>query len=343
MKYLLFIIAGFLCTPLLSQSFLSHIDAQAFSIPLEADSVEFLVFPTTDKAAKPALIFLQGSMPRPLIMGLDSLHHVNLPFPYTQVLQDYYLVLVTMPHTPIFAEKEHLNAQYNYITDPQDPASISKSYLADNYLENYVARTGAVIDFLRQQPWLAHKEIHLIGHSQGAKVAAVVASEDPDIATVSLLGFNPHGRFEEMIRRERKKLINGEIDSKDFLQQLRNYYEIWEKIHRDPESTDLIWSDPNKTWTSFSRDYVPYLLKMEQPLFVGYGTEDLIAATCDLLPLAFISSGKENLTLRPYADLEHNFFEVVDGQVLYDKGHWDEVLEDLLEWIEQNDTGWESK
>jgi hypothetical protein len=70
------------------------------------------------------------------------------------------------------------------------------------------------------------------------------------------------------------------------------------------------------------------------PIYLAYGTEDRVADLCDLVPLFFIEKNKNNLTLKRYLGLEHNFFELdKTGQVNYEKSHWEEVMNHFLDWV----------
>jgi len=56
---------------------------------------------------------------------------------------------------------------------------------------------------------------------------------------------------------------------------------------------------------------------------------------CDLVSLVFIGQGKDNLILKRYIGLEHNFFEVSEeGRANYELEHWEEVMQEFVDWIE---------
>ena len=320
-----------------AQQELEGLNAWQYSTRLEEQKVEYLRIGKGGEEPRKTLLFLQGSQPIPLVFDLNGTQVLSLPFDFMKLEQDWNFVVISPPETPVIADQDHLNDQYNFIPEPSDKNALAQSYLDANYLENYVARTEAVIKDLKRQAWVKPDELHLIGHSQGAKIATVVAAGNPDVVSLNLLGFNPAGRFEEMIRRERRKMEKGEITGLEYDKNIHNYYKIWTEIRKEPNSNKIVWSDPNRTWTSFSIDYVPYLLKVEAPIRVVFGTEDIIAERCEQLPLTFIDAGKENLLIRPYAGLDHNFFEVEDGKPNYEKGHWDLVLKHTARFIYQID------
>ena len=319
---IIFLSSWFFC--LSAQNQIEGVDALAFSIKTDNDTIEYLKIGADIDTPKPTIIFLQGSLPSPLIIDLDSFKHINIPFDFKNLIIDYHLVIISMPKTPLIIAKEYLNKSYSFITNQSDEYSFFDEYLKNNYLDNYVNRTNAVIKDLRLKKWVNKDEIHLIGHSQGAKIATVVASVNQQIKSVSLLGFNAFGRYETKLRRERIKLKSNLIEAKEYKANIKNLYERWEDINNTPND----FKKGHNSWASFSIDYTPFLLKIDIPIYIGYGTNDIIAENCDLLPLKFIEESKRNLTLFPYVGLDHNFFNVEREKF------WDNVMGDIINWVE---------
>lgn len=296
-------------------------DCMEFEIIGSAENIAFIQAAADSTEVKPAMIFLQGSLPVPLIIDVGEYKHVNLPFDYKKVAQDFHLFVIAMPHTPVEAPLEELNDQYCYIPDTARTPGFDKKFLRSNTLDNYTNRTAQVIREILKLNWV-NGNVHLVGHSQGAKIAAVVASENPEVKSAALLAFNAFGRYDEKIRKDRHALKSGQITGEEYQQRIEDHYGRWQHIQQNPDDFET----GNNAWVSFSIDYLPYLLKTEIPLWVGYGTEDISAENCDLLPLHFISAGKENLQLKPYAGWDHNFFDN-EGTM-----HWNTIMEDVVEW-----------
>ena len=312
---------------------LKELDIFQYTIANSQDSIQYIKIGTDTTTVKPTIIFLQGSLPVPLVIDFKDFKHVNIPFKYDNLLEDFHLIEISMPRTPIETEMKNLNSQYCFVTDTSIQNSFKKDYLKDNYLDNYVLRTNEVILDLINKNWIDKEQIHIVGHSQGAKIATVVASQNENVASVSLLGFNAYGRFDENIRRERNKMRHNQITGEEYLANLDYHYQKWEDINQKPNE----YENGNLNWTTFSIDYIPYLLKIDIPIFVGFGTEDISAENCDLLPIVFIENKKSNLTIKPYIGLEHNFFEIKDGKPDYQSGgHWTEVMNDIKIWIKEN-------
>lgn len=315
-----------------AQTQIEGVPAYHYSLPTAVDTIEYIQLRADTLATKPTMLFLQGSLPVPLIVDFESngvaIRHLMLPFDYAQYLGDYHIVVIAMPQTPVLAHNNQLDEQYCFVTDKAVPNSFSSAYLKANVLDNYVRRAIAVLRHLQTQPWVDAEHIHVVGHSQGAKIAAVVAAKHPAIASVSLLSFNPFGRFDERVRQERESLKLEDVSAEEYRKRMGQHYERWRQIVAD--STN--YESGNNAWVSFSIDYIPFLLKIESPILVAYGTADLSAENCDLLPLRFIATGKENLTLKPYPNWDHNFFDITIPE---SRPNWNLVMKDVLLWMKK--------
>lgn len=100
------------------------------------------------------------------------------------------------------------------------------------------------------------------------------------------------------------------------------------QVYRDAHNPKKIAENPNLiAWKSFSEPFIDHLVRIKKPIYLAYGTNDIASDLCDLVPLYFIRNNNENLTLKRYLNLEHNFFEVKDnGRANHDKPNWINVM-----------------
>ena len=54
--------------------------------------------------------------------------------------------------------------------------------------------------FLRKQKWVDNSKLIVAGHSQGSKVATVIALNNKKVTHLGLFGANPFGRIDQNIR-----------------------------------------------------------------------------------------------------------------------------------------------
>lgn len=304
-----------------------------FQIKLKKDTIDFVIADTNLNVTKPLLLFCQGSQPVPLFFNFDE--HGIYPsalgnFDIDEINNLYHVAVISMPKTPLIVGRKHLNNQYNYVTDTTDQHSYSVEYLKADYSENYVKRANKVLKFLRKQSWINSSEIVVAGHSQGARVAVSIAASNKNVTQLGLFGYNPNGRIDQRIRQIRKNAEAGKIswEKADSLQQ--EQYEFYELI----QQADSIEAHPSLTsWKSFSEPTINKLINLEIPIYVAYGSQDVGAELCDLLPLFFIENGKRNFHLKRYPDLEHNFFPIGDdGRPNHAEGKWQIVMNEFIHW-----------
>ncbi|MCB9232672.1 MAG: alpha/beta fold hydrolase [Bacteroidia bacterium] len=313
---------------------LAH-EATYFQLPGKEDTIEFLVFDTVLTEKKPLFLFCQGSLPIPLGIILEGsgiylfgggANGFDLP----EIRKNYHLLVISMPKTPMIVGEDHLSSSYCYLPDKQKPDIFSPAYVEANYLVNYVQRAQKVLKYLRRQPWVDPSRLVVAGHSQGAKVATKVALENKHVTHLGLFGANPMGRADQAIRQLRADAREGRISWEEANLRMEQEYAYFRAAHH-PDSVAL--HPEMRSWKSFSEPFYDDWLQLEIPVYLAYGTEDPVAELCYLVPLFFIQEGKSNLSLKRYARMDHNFFEIMpDGNPDYEKAHWAEVMNTFVEW-----------
>lgn len=311
--------------------------ATLFSIEQENDVIDFIVIDTIMNQKKPIFLWCQGSQPVPLFCEIESFGFCFFGgglsnFNYHDIAKEYYLVVISMPKTPIKAKKENLNNGYQYIPNPENPNVFSDDFIEDNYLENYVNRAMIVLDFLKDKPWVDSEKLVVAGHSQGTKVATKIAVKNNGVTHLGLFSANPFGRIDQFIREARLNAQLGKTSWEKADSLINEQYVFYEKVNNE----DSIKANPNlKAWKTFNETYYDEWLSLDIPIYLAYGTEDRSSDLCDMIPLFFIEQGNTNLSLKRYLGLEHNFFEVENGRPNYEKGHWNEVMDEFTNWLDK--------
>lgn len=278
-------------------------------LPLSGDTVQ-LVFTGSERdlrEKKGIFLFIQGSMPNPLLMWQDTLTFSSLPFNPKPWTDRYHFVAISKPGIPVLAELDKLNQNYCYV----DPSSgkFPEKYRRLNYLEHYLEQHRIALDWLLKQPWADASRVVVCGGSQGATVAARLAAAHKSVTHLIYFSGNPNGRLDEEVRRIQQQVATGKINGTQATTQLAELQEYWKWLYDNPESLDDVAGDPPKTTVSFSKPVREYLSGLNIPVLVAFGTADLTAAPCASLPLDFLRLGKKNLTLKVYPNYDHHFFE----------------------------------
>lgn len=314
--------------------------AISFQLPLNGDTIEFIVVDKTLSKKKPIFLWCQGSLPQPLFgeyydQNNQWSYHFQgggiANFNYAKIVEKYHLVVISMPKTPLVVSREYLNNQFLYVPDKSNPETLSNEYLEADYLDNYVTRGNEVIRFLSKQDWATTEGLVVAGASQGSIVATKIATSNPLVTRIGLFSTNPFGRIDQLIREARFDAHLGKTSWEKADSTIQDQYDFFKKAH----NPDSIKNDPGlKAWKTFSEPIYDDWLSLKIPIYLCYGTEDRVADLCDIIPIFFIAANKDNLTMKRHLYLEHNFFEVDEnGNTNYQKPHWNDVMMDFLNWM----------
>jgi hypothetical protein len=307
-----------------------------FQLKLKKDTIDFVIADTNLTIKKPILLFCQGSQPVPLFFDFPDQGIIPVTlnnFDVGEMKKKYYVVVISMPKTPVIVGLDHLNKSYNYVLDTTQEYSYSPEFVKADYLDNYVSRANQVLKFLSKQKWVDKNQLVVAGHSQGSHVALGIAHSNKNVTQLGLFGFNPLGRIDQYIRSARKQAEAGEITWKeaDSIQKSRfNEYKMYYEPVSDKKAAFA------NSWKSFSKSQLNELVNLKIPVYVAYGSNDINTDFCDLLPLYFIEKGKSNYKVIRYPNLEHNFFPVnKDGIPDYQNGKWYWVMNEFVFWTFQ--------
>ena len=115
---------------------------------------------------------------------------------------------------------------------------------------------------------------------------------------------------------------------------LAEIYDFWRSSNEMINQPSENGAGSPRNRVDFSVSVVNKLTQLTIPVFIGYGTEDPAAWYCDFIPIDFISSKKKNYLIKSYTGLNHNFMETDSlGRSISDKCHWDEVMNDCIDFI----------
>lgn len=313
-----------------------YMDFQSFCLSTGNDSIRFIKAGTSNEP-KPVFVFLQGSLPVPLFIDYGSYlwsTHANLLD--KRIFDDFHVVEISMPHTPLVCAPDMLDANHAY-TPTGEPYVYDDTYRLQNNLSNYVERANRVIDYIAGQDWAVKDSIVIYGHSQGAVVAVHLAKSNPHIQAVSISSCSILGRMQCLLLSYLGQQLNGQITYDEYAEYRQNTISNWEYFCTTTDEEDIQnrpHGDLPTTWLSFSEPLIAPLCELKQPVFVVYGTKDYQSLPCELLPLFFIQSGKTNYHMFPVVGCGHNFEPVSeDGTHNWRAMRWHEVTDRFTQFI----------
>ena len=315
-----------------------QLNLKLFCLTTASDTIHFLKSDTINEK-KPLFLFIQGSLPMPLIIennGDLEANHFKI-FSKT-VFEQFNVVEISQPNTPPIVNVKNLNNQHCYVKS-ENPYDFDKTYMKRNVVETYVERANEVISCLQKQGWIDNDSIFVYGHSQGAYIAIRLAAENENIKAIGFSGANPFGRYTGIIQDVRAKAIKGQITEEDAQKQIEQYWNFWNYITHTTIVPDNWNSDLPATWVSFSQPVVDILANLKQPVFVAYGTRDYHSVACELLQIYFGFTKKQNYKMQPVLGRGHNF-ELIDdnGNRIWNDSIWTEVVDEFVKFVkEQNE------
>lgn len=293
------------------------------------DSIRFIVSGSLhDK--KPVLLFMQGSGNMSIFKQADDGQYLAAiaGYSYDNYKDKYHIVIISKPGVPLVTPD-----------DRPVPWDNNTTYCSDYFWENdvkdyHVAAAAEVLKYLHRQSYADTSRIILMGHSQGAAVAAKVASLYPQLVTrLIYMSSSIFGRSFQEITDAYISMYRGEATHE---QVIKKSGEIYAALEQSKNATpDSAWYYTHRSNLSFNYDpSVKYLTKTQVPVLVVYGTADTKSNDCSYLPLFMLNSDTK-YTMRPYAGYDHSYFTVDEsGRPDYDKWNWDAVFTDAVNWAE---------
>ncbi|OFX16521.1 MAG: hypothetical protein A2033_05540 [Bacteroidetes bacterium GWA2_31_9] len=304
----------------------------------DIDSVRFIASGSLIEK-KAMLLFIQGSGNQPIIFYDDT-----SSFPITissippQFYEKYHIVIISKPGIPVclpYSENQNFMNQNS---------GDYHTFIRHNNLDYYVESANQVIDYLSTFQFIDTQHIFVVGHSQGYPVIAKLTALYPEkIKKAVCMSSSPFDRQSGFIRAIRLKQEMGLITSELAQNKIDSLYERYNYIKNGYEELLKQKSYDSMNFYHFKNDYsfnfdppINYMLKINTPLLVVYGTKDPVSYDNDLLPLFFSRANKSNLTIKCYPNYDHNYVcrqYDNDGNIVKTEYNWFKVFEDIDIWL----------
>lgn len=293
-------------------------DFNKIEIIAKNDSITFIQN-IINKNNKPTIIFVQGSLPIPLVLKDNNDLWINFPFDYTKFNKEINLIIINRKGVPLISD---YNDYEKFQNNP------SKEYLENDNLYYRVFQVEEVLKYLKKQKRVDNNNIFIVGHSEGYRVVAKVAERNPKIKKIACLAADPLNRISENIIRLQQENIALENDS---IRVLKIYKEI--NDYKNLKNFNVMENDMMNFVSYNENPPINSFKKYKNPVLISYGTNDVRAFNNNLLPLII---DKKNLYLKIYPDLDHNFYKKEfdkEGKPLEDSYHWDRIFKDVVDWL----------
>lgn len=286
-----------------------------------------VVYYTYQKGFRPKtklVLYIHGSDPSPLF----SYNHVEdgiqpncfLPRDFEQLSEDFLYVGV---------EKVGFEGVFN-----EDQIEVPDRYVQTNSLTTRVTAIDAVIDHLITQ--YTFDKVIVYGHSEGAPVAAKLATQNKHITHLGFWAGNALPDFYDFILENRIAFYKNEISDDEAQQNINETINGFvNEVASDTSNTEG-GGYTNLRWWSYAEPPINNLLKIEIPIFVQVATLDESAPieSTYLIPLEFARLKKNNLTYNVCTGCDHSFYKTNDQDKK--EALWSEIFTEFIEWTDVN-------
>jgi dipeptidyl aminopeptidase/acylaminoacyl peptidase len=191
---------------------------------------------------------------------------------------------------------------------PGTALSCSPAFNADFTAESWLAALRAALTDARRQPWVDQSRTMVIGESEGAVMASLLAGHDNSITDVALIGGSGTTQLFDFVAFAYRRCA----DVSPCLSQIQSQVAA---IKADPTSSTLFaWGHPYKRWSSFFQvDPSEELLRSSARVYLVFGTsDDAVPPLSEEIAVAKLTAAGRDVTVRRVPNGAHNLSQMGD-------------------------------
>jgi dienelactone hydrolase len=297
--------------------------AEEVTIPVASYSLAgTLLVPKTGARAFPAVVMITGS-------GLQT-RDQRIPLPG---LEHY------APFRQIAERLASNGVAVLRVDDRGIGGSTGRETLEHATTTSLAEDTRAQIAWLRGRKEIDPARIVLVGHSEGASIAAMIGASDPRLAAIVMMAGVAKRGADVSFEQQEDMLRSDTTMTEETRASMR-------EKQKEAVKTILAGGDipgqPVNAWTReyFAYDPLPTVRKVKQPLLVLQGERDrqVYESHAPMLADAARDAGNKDVTVKVFPTLNHLFLPSTTGSFseyshLPTSAVPDVVLDTLTEWI----------
>jgi uncharacterized protein len=222
----------------------------------------------------------------------------------------------------------------------------SSDYQEGISFSDQIEDAKSAIAYLRSRSDVDKERIIVIGHSAGALIAAIIASEDRDLAGVILMAMPGKPLKEILIDQgiDTLRINNADTNTiKMFIAQQKAFYSFVDQYGPEtPVLESYLRYENMLIWFKeiFSYDPVRVIQKIECPILILQGKKDLqIRKENARILSSALDKTESQYSIELFPDVDHLFMKSADGNIAhyFDKSREIDagVLYTISHWIER--------
>lgn len=298
----------------------------------DGSELRFFLGDSADTAdqKKPLLIYLEGSGAQSLFYEMDdgriAVGMVGLLA--REVGQAYHV-----------ASPEKRGVKFGEQGRRGSGEGASAEYTRYATLADRVADVRLMLTALLSEPTVDSSRVLIVGHSEGADVAAAVAGEDPRVTHVAFLSGGGALQFFDFFVMRRKQMVAEGASAEQIEAAIEKLENEIRDVMADPDSeSKFLMGHAYKRWSTFAtQSSADNLLKTSAKIFAAHGSEDdsVPIESFDFLVARLLCAGKKGVTIHRYPGRDHSYIKT--GSEPGYEGFL-EVLHEVLTWAERKNS-----
>lgn len=183
--------------------------------------------------------------------------------------------------------------------------SCSTNFHQDFTAESWLLALATSLTDARKKKWVDNSRTLILGISEGATMAALLASRDSTVTDVISIGGSGTTQLFDMVALAYKRCF----DVSTCLEEINNQVK---SIQQDPDSfTRFAWGHPYKRWSSFFPvDPSNALINSKARAYIAFGTADESTPALSLeVAVARLTAAGKDITTRRIPDAGHHLMK----------------------------------
>lgn len=255
-------------------------------------SVQYYISKTREPA--PLVLFIQGSGCSPVFIPGQGGSYASTVYNFIPLAATGKVAMMVVKK-PLSMERAGPSGTANSC-----PQEFNEYFTAENWSRD----VNLALDHALKRPWIKSGGTLIVGVSEGATIASMIAGTNRKVSHVALIGASGPTQFYDFI----VSAYRSSSSDKEAKAKLEDLEITRKKIFDAPDSSvEFAWGHPYKRWTSFFRNSsTQHLLRSSASIYIVSGMQDknVPILSTESMASELVTAG-HNVTLRRIPTANH--------------------------------------